>query len=118
MSYTIAIPLVLLCVVMISAGQILFKMAAMHATVHAQASVYVQWLSLPLFVALIIYGAATVLWVWLLRHIPLTTAYPLYALAFVIVPIASYFIFDESLGLQHVLGGALIVAGVFVISKA
>ena len=38
------------------------------------------------FVALILYAALTVLWVWILSYTPLSRAYPFLALAFALTP--------------------------------
>ena len=66
-------------------GQVLFKLGATRA---APATDLEGWMNLifqPIVItALALYGAATFLWLWLLQKIPLTTAYPFAALAFVL----------------------------------
>jgi drug/metabolite transporter (DMT)-like permease len=47
-----------------------------------------------------------------LRKIPLGQAYPLMALAFVLVPIASYFVLNERFTPQYMIGVALIMVGI------
>jgi multidrug transporter EmrE-like cation transporter len=116
MTQSAALLLTAVCVAMIATGQILFKLTAMRS-LGGTVSFAEQWLSWPLLIALFIYGAATVLWVWVLRFIPLNVAYPVYALAFAIVPVASYFVFREPLGWHHAIGGALILSGVVIITQ-
>lgn len=107
---TIMIALTLLCVFGIAAGQILFKKAAMHLPATPQ---LLDWLLNGwLIIALILYGVTTLLWVWVLRHAPLHIAYPFMALAFVIVPLLSYYFLGEPLHIKTFIGGALIVIGV------
>ncbi len=95
----------------------MFKLVANRAASATDLTLFEQWWTWQFIAALCIYGAATVLWVWVLRFIPLNVAYPVYALAFIIVPVASYFLLTEPIGLKHLLGGLLIVAGVFVIAR-
>ena len=112
MTYLIAI----LCVFGIAAGQILFKLSA---TAMHRAGSFIDPRSLTiLFVALVLYGITTLAWVWVLQKIELGRAYPLMALAFVLVPIGSYFVFDERFHLQYFIGVAMIMLGIFVTIKA
>jgi len=69
-----------------------------------------------LITAVVLYAAATLLWVWILRSVPLSFAYSFSALAFVIVPIAASFLFKESLGWQNIVGTIFIVLGISIIS--
>jgi len=48
-------------------------------------------------IALLAYGLSVVTWVMALRVLPLSAAYPLMALAFILVPIAGMTIFKESI---------------------
>ena len=67
--------------------------------------------------AMFIYGVATLLWISLLRYVPLNKAYVFMALSFVLVPIASYFVFREHITVGYWIGVALIVSGVIVAAK-
>jgi drug/metabolite transporter (DMT)-like permease len=108
--------LTLLCVAMIASGQILFKLAAEESK-RAGDNLLAGWLTWSFLGALFIYGAATLLWVWVLRHLPLNVAYPFFALAFIIVPVLAHFFLNEPLSVRHLIGGALILAGVVVASQ-
>lgn len=66
------------------------------------------------WVALFIYGAATVLWVFTLSRVPLSRAMPFVALTFAIVPIVSVVALGEKLNLAYWIGVAIIAAGVYV----
>ena len=105
----------ILCVLGIAAGQVLFKMSAAHS--QAAANFFDQRSLTYLLSALVIYGFATIAWVWVLRFAELGRIYPLMALAFVIVPLASYFFFGERFHWQYYLGVALIVLGVMIVSR-
>jgi drug/metabolite transporter (DMT)-like permease len=109
----------LLTPVMISAGQVLFKMTGGRIDGRDATGVsgVLRTLVDPyLLFAFAIYGSATVLWVYVLRHMPLSQAYPFMALSFVLVPLASLLFFGETLGLRYWIGAALIVAGMVVIN--
>ena len=107
--------MVSLCVVLICVGQVLFKYAA--KTADPEAGVLGLLWNKFLIVAGVIYVGATFLWVWQLKFVPLSRAYPLYAAAFVIVPLLSWFFFREKLGLAYGLGAGLIVLGVVLCTR-
>lgn len=107
--------MVFLCVLLICIGQILFKYAATTAD-NRYGVLGLLWNKF-LIVAGIIYVGATFLWVWQLKFVPLNRAYPIYAAAFVIVPLLSWFFFRERFGLPYALGALLIVAGVVLCSR-
>ena len=71
-----------------------------------------DFLNAYFFVALVVYGAATLLWVWLLKTLPLNVAYPFVGLAFLIVPLLAAFFLQEPLDWRHLAGGLLIASGV------
>lgn len=57
-------------------------------------------------------GAAAVLWIWAIQRLELSYAYPLMALTFAIVPVASHLMLGESLRPLRLGGIAVIVFGV------
>jgi drug/metabolite transporter (DMT)-like permease len=116
MNNLLALGLTVLCVLLISAGQILFKMAAAEGLRRGHLNLIEQWLTWSLFFALVIYAIATLLWVWVLRHVPLSVAYPIYALAFIIVPVCGYIVLNEQLSWHHFVGGLTIIVGVMIMS--
>lgn len=110
MAYLVA----LVCVVGIATGQILFKLCSI-ATL--QNGSFVSKSALAAFAgAIIMYAITSVAWVWVLQKIELSRAYPFMAIAFVLVPSASYYLFGEQLSSQYSLGVAFIVLGFFVLS--
>lgn len=107
--------MVFLCVALICMGQILFKYAAL--TSDSRDGVWGLLWNKFLIVAGVIYIGATFLWVWQLKFVPLNRAYPIYAAAFVIVPLLSWLFFRERFGLPYALGAALIVIGVVLCTR-
>lgn len=104
--------LLALVIVGMSSGQILFKMASM--SMNGRPLDLLSLLNPSLIGALIIYGVATLLWVYLLREVPLNVAYPFVALSFVIVPLLSQQIFGELYSWRTLAGSAIIIFGIFV----
>lgn len=109
----------LLTPVMISAGQVLFKLAG--GRIDGREASGITGLLYTLFdpfllSAFAIYGSATILWVYVLRSIPLSQAYPFMALSFVLVPLASYLFFGETLGLRYWIGAGLLLSGMVVMN--
>ena len=103
--------------VMLSMGQLLFKRAALSvADSDAVTAVQKLAFSPTLWAALVLYGLATILWVLILRTTPLSLAYPFVALGFVILPLLSWWLFNEQLDWTMALGTVLIVAGVLVVT--
>ena len=98
-------------------GQVLFKLGATKAPPAVDLQGWMSLIFHPLVLtALTLYGAATFLWLWLLQRIPLTTAYPFAALAFVLVPLGGWLFFNESVNFKYVGGVALILSGVLLTS--
>ena len=58
------------------------------------------------------WAASTLCWLYVLRGAPLSRVYPLNSLTYVLVPLASVYIFGEHLRRPHVVGIALITMGV------
>jgi len=105
--------------VAIAAGQILFKRAAGQIGSATGTGWVLDVMRLPtMWLALALYGAATLLWVRILTTVPLSRAYPFMALAFVLVPAAGYLLFNETVTSRYAIGTALIVVGVIVVARA
>lgn len=105
--------LIILTVFALSSGQILFKLAATSFTYNPE-KIIASFLDLKLIVALLVYAVATVMWLMVLRTMPLRLAYPFVALAFFIVPIMAHYLLGETLNWKTFAGAALIGVGVWI----
>lgn len=56
--------------------------------------------------------AATLCWLYVLRAAPLSKAYGLSSLTYVLVPLASVYFFGESVRRMHAVGMVLIIVGI------
>lgn len=62
--------------------------------------------------------AALATWLYVLKHVEVSYAYPFISLGFVLVLIFGYLFFDETLNFVKCLGIAAIILGVFLISRS
>jgi drug/metabolite transporter (DMT)-like permease len=106
----------LLCVVGIATGQILFKLSA--ASLHESGSWFDPKTMITLFFAFALYGITTIAWIWVLQKVDLGKAYPLMALAFVLVPVGSHLILGERFQTQYFVGVFFIMFGIFLAVKS
>ena len=106
---------------LMSVGQILFKKTALSMSSNEALSLFdgiIKAISIPwLYLALCVYGIATVFWLYLLQRIPLNLAYPFSALAMVIVPILAMFLFGERISASYWIGLVLILSGIIIIGQ-
>jgi len=104
--------LILGTILLLSLGQVLFKYAS-HGLELSKPSTL---LSLPLLAALTVYGAATVAWLFVLSQVPLSAAFPFYGLGFIFVPFLSWWLLHEPIRPSIIIGGFVIMIGVFITS--
>ena len=107
--------LTLLCAVLIAAGQMLFKVAAAQWRIDGWSWATARGFLSPAMVsALFLYGLTTILWVFILGAVPLSAAFPIYALMFVLVPVAAHFLLDEPWSWNTLVGGGIILLAVII----
>lgn len=102
---------------MIAAGQVLFKLASARAGGADLAGLTGLATNPYLLVALFIYGLGTLIWVYVLKSVPLNYAYPFMALTFCVVPLLAWGFLGEPLSWKLALGAALIMTGLLVIAR-
>ena len=113
MANTFRFTAALIIVLMISTGQILFKVAAERLRA-ADGQLALPVLSV-ITMSLVLYGVATLGWIWVLQSYPLSRIYPLMALSFVFVPIGGALLLGERLSFSFFGGTALLLAGLTVV---
>jgi drug/metabolite transporter (DMT)-like permease len=112
----VQIALALACVMAISAGQMLFKIVGTSLNAPGpMLSARTVCLSL---LAFSIYGLATIGWIYLLRGVPLSKAYPFMALSFCLVPAIGYLVLQEKLSSTYPIGVLFIVCGVLLVGRS
>lgn len=106
-------PLAVVCV--ISTGQLLFKIAS--GLIDFRRPLAEPRGLAVLSVALVLYGAATLVWVAVLRQAPLNRIYPIMALSFVLTPLGGMLVLKEPISPAYWAGVGLILAGLVVIGR-
>jgi drug/metabolite transporter (DMT)-like permease len=99
-------------------GQLLFKLAALKAASEGPFGERLSAMMLNGYfaAAVLLYGALTVLWVWILNFTPLSRAYVFVALAFAVTPLLGGVLFAEPISLRLVIGIALICCGLLFVA--
>jgi multidrug transporter EmrE-like cation transporter len=103
--------ILLLSILIGAAGQIFFKLGARpdHAGELSGIFLYLRAETIIGFAA---YGFSAILYIWSLRSLPLTLAYPTVALGYVIVVGVGAVVFAEAMSLQKIIAIVFIVFGV------
>ncbi len=103
---------------LMSVGQLLFKQAAQKASGVPWLESFSVYLAAPVFyLAMVLYGCATILWLWILSRYSLALAYPFGVFAIAIVPFLESWFFHNALSTGYWLGLSLIILGAFVIVR-
>jgi multidrug transporter EmrE-like cation transporter len=100
-------------------GQLMLRQVARVLTAPSQVGLW-RWLlsvftSPTILAAFVLFAVSALLWIAALRETPLTVAYPMVALSYIIIFVGSYFLFAEPITLTKLLGAVLVVAGIIVI---
>jgi multidrug transporter EmrE-like cation transporter len=72
----------------------------------------------PFWTGMLCYGASVCVWLAALSKAPVSTAYPMLSLGYVVVAVVSVLWLGESMGPAKVFGIALICAGVVLVSRS
>ena len=97
-------------------GQILFKLSADRIRDASDGILTAYFTSPYIWCAVAFYFGASVVWVWVLQWLPISTAYPVMSLVFVLVPLAGIYLFQETQGLRFFLGVTMIVGGILLVT--
>lgn len=102
---------------LIACGQVLFKLTS-RSTGDFSAQGLIHLLLNPLLIsALVVYGVGTIIWIFVLKTVPLTIAYSFMALTFCFVPLLASLFLGEALTLRYAIGAVLLIAGMIVINS-
>lgn len=100
---------------LVSVGQVLLRRAAKQA--HAEVGAGIgAWLTLSMVIAVLTYGTAMLLWLWLLTRVPLGQAFAFFGLCFFLVPLFAFLMVGDPISPRTWVGGAIIIAGIYVAS--
>jgi drug/metabolite transporter (DMT)-like permease len=106
----LSIGLLVATLALLSAGQLLFKVAAQGLEFNQPKT----FLTLPMGAALAAYALATLAWLGVLTRVPLSVAFPYYGITFLLVPLLAQWVLGEKVGVATYVGGAVILAGIAI----
>ncbi len=117
-----------LSVLLTSVAQLLFRMAMKQGALAPDngmsliASIsngFTAVDALTLFVGILLYGVSLIVWVIALTHYPVSFAYPMLSISYILVYIAATRIpaLDESPNLTQTIGIGVIVVGIWFLSR-
>jgi uncharacterized membrane protein len=112
--------IIIIGILFASFGQILWKVGMNEIGVVSEISVEgITHIVLNpyIFGGLFSYGIGTLFWLIALSRAELSFVYPFIALTFVIIFMASFFLFHENISFQRILGALIIVIGIVVLVK-
>ena len=72
----------------------------------------------PILAGLACYAVSVVVWILGLSRVPVSVAYPMLSMGYVVNAILAYLLFGESLALQKVVGIGFIIVGVFLVARS
>ena len=117
------IVVLLVTCIITAVSQMLFKQAATIVTANtAQATnihKFLELLMMPSFLfALFLYGAAFILWIWLLSKSSLSVIYPIgLSLNVILALVAAHYFLNESITMLNIVGIIVIIIGIFIVSQ-
>lgn len=109
--------LILLSVTLSSIGQVMLKYGAIKSN-ESTAMNLLKYLNFSNLMGLTLYGLSALLWMVILRKVDLSYAYPMVSLGYILVFIFSYYIFGEPISTTRIVGLAIILLGIVVISRS
>ncbi len=113
--------MILFCVSLGSIGQLTLKhgmnsfgpirMQNLSSLVNAFTNPYV-------LAGFILYGLSALVWMIVLSRVEVSWAYPMVSISYVVVVVASRFLFQEDVDFNRILGTLVICVGVFLVSRS
>jgi multidrug transporter EmrE-like cation transporter len=72
----------------------------------------------PILAGLACYAISVVVWIMALSRVPVSVAYPMLSIGYVVNALAAWALFGESLAMQKLVGIGFIVVGVFLVARS
>ena len=71
-----------------------------------------------IIVALFCYAVSVVVWMLALSRVPVSIAFPLLSMAYIVTAVAAFYLLGEAMSLTKMIGIGVIIFGVIIISRA
>lgn len=111
--------LAILTAVLLAVGQLLFKIGAARTNAASVPEFLTSALMNPVLIfAVALYGCTILVWIYVLNKLPLSIAYPVTGLAYIIVPVLSYYLLGEKLSPMLLVGSFFILIGITLVARS
>jgi len=74
--------------------------------------------NMPIISGLFIYVFSVMLWLLVLSRLPVSVAYPMVSIGYILNAIMAYYLFAEPLSSMRILGIFIIIAGVYLVARS
>lgn len=81
-------------------------------------NIWVVSLEWHVFMGLVCYVVSVGVWMMALARVPVSVAYPMLSIGYVVNAFAAYYLFGEALSVQKLVGIGVIVVGVVIVGKS
>lgn len=109
--------LVSINIILLVSGQLLWKIGMSKFPKLGPEMLFKVIFSPYIFSGIILYGIATLLWLYILSKAEFSIVYPLQSLAYALGVIAAFFIFKEFIPVTRWIGVIIIILGAFLIAR-
>ncbi|WP_152532799.1 MULTISPECIES: EamA family transporter [unclassified Paenibacillus] len=103
-------------IIMLVSGQALFKLGLDKMGGVSLHNTWKALLSPTIVIGLVLYVVATLIWFVVLSRLPLSTAYPIQSLAYVLGIFIAAFAFHETVSITKWFGAIIVIIGVALIA--
>jgi len=111
--------LIMLNVLLATGGQLLFKRSADFINSNPDLKFPFYYLTNPWFyTAVLLFVISTFVWTQALTRVPISIAYPMASLAYILTVVGAYYIFQEKITIIGMVGILLIISGVTLTAVA
>ncbi|MEK6558295.1 MAG: EamA family transporter [Candidatus Margulisiibacteriota bacterium] len=124
MAHMFKLPLMVFTPILIGvAGQLCLKTGMQQIGTYSliQKGIVLQYLKILfnpfVFFGLVLYFTSTLFWLYLISRVPLSFAYPMLSISYVLVAIASLILFHERISVLNWVGITVILVGVCLIAQ-
>lgn len=101
------------CVGVVSTGQVLLRAASLTAAAQPALG-WRAWLNGTSVLAVLVYGSAMLLWLWILGRVPLTQAFAWFGMSFFLVPLMAHRFLGDPVSPFTWIGAGVILLGILV----
>jgi len=119
----ISLGTIVLSVTLSAIGQVCFKLGLNSLNLSGASHGPVQSLALTLLTPEVMaglgfYGLGTLLWLSALDRVELSQAYPFVSLGFALTTVCGWWLFNDQVSLQRVIGIAVVMAGIVLVARS